>query len=344
MQGRVFQYLLLGATLLPFATPLLPQSSVILALVFVIGLIGGTHVPATAYLFFSRDICAGVPNWKWTIVVAPLILIALVFIFCLAMPTQALMAFMLIYIHFGIWHFGRQNLGVVSFSVRIGRARPMNPFERHTINAGVLAGMCAAYTAFGPSLLLHPTLFPLPVSAAAPYLEKLWYVGAAVYAVLIPIVFYHIWNSRENYDLPSAFLYLSGVLFFLSLFLTTNPVLAVGAWSMAHGLQYQLFLIFHAKSRMRTTVAGLLPGVVLILAATAGYLLWTTYPSWSPLWLARTGGAAVVGINLAHYWVDMFLWRFQTPERRAWLREHYSFLGGVPAIPAPRQAAPHLAA
>jgi hypothetical protein len=48
------------------------QSSVILALVFVIGLIAGTHVPSTAYLFFSRDICAGVPNWKWTIVVGPL--------------------------------------------------------------------------------------------------------------------------------------------------------------------------------------------------------------------------------------------------------------------------------
>lgn len=203
--------------------------------------------------------------------------------------------------------------------------------------------MCAAYTAFGPSLVLHPELFPLPVTGAAPYLEKLWYVGAAVYAVLIPIVLHRLWTARRNYDVPSALLYLSGVLFFLTLFLTSNPALAVGAWATAHGLQYQLFLIFHAKSRVRATAAGLLPPLVLLIAATAGYFLWNTYPSWSPLWLARVGAAAVVAINLAHYWVDMFLWRFQTPERRAWLREHYSFLGAAPAITGRPQAA-HLAA
>jgi hypothetical protein len=72
------------------------------------------------------------------------------------------------------------------------------------------------------------------------------------------------------------------------------------------------------------------PGAVLLAAATAGYFLWNTYPSWSPSWLARVGGAAVVAITLAHYWVDMFLWRFQTPERRAWLYRHYSFLAGGP--------------
>jgi hypothetical protein len=66
--------------------------------------------------------------------------------------------------------------------------------------------------------------------------------------------------------------------------------------------------------------------------------LWNTYPQWGNETLARLGAAAVVAINLAHYWVDMFLWRFQIPERRRWLTEHYSFLVGSPK-PAPAMLA-----
>lgn len=332
MEGRVFQYLLVIATVFPFIMFLLPEYSAVLAVTFAVGAFSGAHVPSTSYLFFSKDVMTGVPYWKWTVLVAPIILILLVYVFLFAVPTWALIAFMLVYIHFGVWHFGRQNLGVLAFSLRIGCGRPMDLFERRTIVAGVLAGVCAAYTAFGPSLVLHPDLFPLPVSPVAPLFINLWYVGAAIYAVLIPVVLHHVWKKRNNYDFASLVLYLSSVLFFLSLFVTSNPVLAVATWATAHGCQYELFIVFHAKSRIRATLAGLAPAAVLLVVVIAGRFLWTTYPEWSPSWLAHVAGAAVVAITLAHYWVDMFLWRFQTPERRAWLYRHYSFLAGAPAL------------
>jgi hypothetical protein len=59
--------------------------------------------------------------------------------------------------------------------------------------------------------------------------------------------------------------------------------------------------------------------------------------------VARVAIATVAALTLAHYWVDMFLWRFRTPERRKWLAENYPFLvGGPSAVPAP--AAIHAAA
>jgi hypothetical protein len=330
VEGRIFQYLLVTVTVLPFFIFLLPESILVLGVIFVLATFAGAHVPSTAYLFFSRDIITGVPHWKWTIVAIPIVLMTSVYIFLFLMPIWATVAFFLVYIHFGIWHFGRQNLGVLNFSLRIGSSRSMDLFERRTIVAGVIAGICAAYTFFGPSLVLHPELFPVPVSPVAPVFAHLWYVGAAIYAVLIPVVLHHVWKERRAYDLPSLVLYLSSVLFFLSLFVTANPMFS-GNWAIAHGAQYELFVVFHAKSRMRATLAGLIPGVVLLVVAVAGKFLWTTYPSWSPSWLAHAGGAAVIAITLAHYWVDMFLWRFQTPERRAWLYRHYSFLAGSTA-------------
>src|SRR5437016_4047927 len=105
MEGRVFQYSLVMATVLPFLIFLLPESAVASALIFSFSVFAGAHVPSTAYLFFSKDVVAGVPHWRWTIVAAPLVLMVLLFLFLFAMPTWALIAFMFIYIHFGMWHF-----------------------------------------------------------------------------------------------------------------------------------------------------------------------------------------------------------------------------------------------
>ena len=325
MNGRVFQYSLLTVTLVPITLALLPRSSDVVAVSTAMGLIAGTHVFSTLYLYLTPDVFEGVRNWRWTVIAAPIALMAAVFLLLLAMPTWTLILFMLIYIHFGIVHFGRQNLGVLTFSVRIGRQRPMDSFERRTIMAGVIAGMCAAYTAFAPQLML-PSYFPIDPTPIAPYFLKLWYLGAAIYVVLVPLAVYHAFKERSNYDAPSLMLYLTSVMFFVPLFLTADPLIAVSSWAVAHGLQYLIFLAVHAGSRTRATIAGLMPVATLIVVVYVGYLLWNTYPQWGNETLARIGAAAVVAINLAHYWVDMFLWKFQTPERRKWLFAHYAFL------------------
>jgi len=329
LKGRVFQLALLVATLLPFCMVTLPRSSDVLAVITAISLLGGTHVMATAYLFASPTAFVGVPHWQLTLVAAPLVLMAAVFVAVFAFPMWALVLFMLVYIHFGIWHFGRQNLGVVTFAVRISHGRPIDPFERRTIMAGVIAGMCAAYTAFAPSLMLNTNYFPIDAAWAAPIFSPLWYLGAVIYAALIPIALVHTWRNRQRYDPPSLALYLTSVLFFVPLFVTADPLIAVSSWAVAHGLQYLVFLAFHAGGRTRPSVGGMVPIATLLVAAGAGYMLWNMHPAWGPQ-LARIGASTVLAINLAHYWVDMFLWRFRTPERRRWLADGFPFLAGAP--------------
>jgi hypothetical protein len=338
MTGRLFQISLLVATLLPFCMVALPRSASALTVITAISLLGGTHVMATAYLYAAPNAFVGIPNWKWTCVAAPIALMAAVFVALMAFPIWALAAFMLVYIHFGIWHFGRQNLGVVTFSTRIGRARPMNAFERWSIMAGVVAGMCAAYTTFAPSLMLNTSYFPVDASWAAPFFSRLWYLGAAIYVVIVPITLAYIWLNWNQYDAATLLLYLAGVLFFVPMFLTADSLIAISSWAVAHGLQYLVFLAFHAGAKTRPSLSGILPPVILIAMAGAGYLIWNTYPSWGEQ-LAKVGFAAVLAINLAHYWVDMFMWRFRTPERRKWLAESYPFLTGPTAPAAPKPVA-----
>jgi hypothetical protein len=145
---------------------------------------------------------------------------------------------------------------------------------------------------------------------------------------LAPIALYRVVKYRRNYDGASLVLYMTSVLFFAPLFLSADPMIAVSSWAAAHGLQYLVFLVFHAGSRTRPTLAGLLPIASPIAVGYVGYLLWNTYPQWANEPLARIGAATVVAINLAHYWVDMFLWHL--PERRRWLTEHHAFLVGSP--------------
>src|SRR5262249_39122560 len=164
--GRVFQLSLVLATLIPFAIVTLPRAVAPLAIAAALSLLGGTHVMATAYLYATPNAFYGVPHWQWTVVIGPLALMAAVFGALMSLPPWALGAFMLVYVHFAIWHFGRQNLGVVTFSARIGTKRSMTQAERWSIMAGVVAGMCAAYTTFAPAMMLHPAFFQVDATWA----------------------------------------------------------------------------------------------------------------------------------------------------------------------------------
>jgi hypothetical protein len=66
-------------------------------------------------------------------------------------------------------------------------------------------------------------------------------------------------------------LYLASVMFFVPLFLTADPLIAVSSWAVAHGLQYLVFLVFHAGSRTRMALVGLIPLGSLIVVAYIGY-------------------------------------------------------------------------
>ena len=83
---------------------------------------------------------------------------------------------------------------------------------------------------------------------------------------------------------------------------------------------------------------ALMPCLALIAAALTGAVLWRhpelPFAGFTEIIqtiagagsLAKAGAGLVAGITLAHFWVDQFIWRLRTPERRGWLLENYPFL------------------
>jgi hypothetical protein len=289
------------------------------------GTLSAAHVMSTSYLLFNPNEYRGVWRPALSLGAIPAVLFAVTFAVLLFLPLWAVLAYMLAYLHFGMLHFGRQNLGVLSFVSRIALRRPMSAFERRTIMAGVIAGIFATYSIFAPALGLSQKAFPFDVSRIEPVFSLGWYVGAAINVALVPTTLWYAVAHRRDYDWSTLTAWLASVFFFLPMFLTTNPLFALSAWTVAHGLQYVVFLFFHAAGKRQP----LLPLTFLGAAVAAGVVIWrisATVQGGDGTEAIKFAVAIITGTTLVHYWVDQFLWKLGTPERRKWFADNYAFL------------------
>jgi len=342
LRGSYFRFFVLAATLLPlmvaFAMQIAPivsvapqfySTSLSTALV-IMGTLSASHVCSTAYLLFNPSEYEGIRSPLLVLIAIPGFLLVTTFAMLMAAPLWATMIFMLVYIHYGMWHFGRQNLGVLSFVSRISLNRPMQPFERITIMAGVIAGMFAAYSLFAPALMLNQKVFPFDLSEVNEPFSRLWYLGAVIMAGLVPTSLCYAYVKRTEFDSYTLVTYLAAVFFYLPIFVSRNPLYMLTVWTVAHGLQYIVFLGFHAVGKPRP----LLSVAYLVTSVFAGFVIWRLcgrVQAAGDVDATKAAVATLSAITLVHYWVDQFLWKFNTPARRAWLVRNYAFLApGTP--------------
>jgi hypothetical protein len=306
-------------------------------------LVSAPHVLTTLYLVLDRQNLAGIPRPAMTIAAIPLALIAFNYAVLLTAPLWAVLAYMLAYVHVSMWHFGRQNLGVLAFATRISNGRPMTRFERWTITAGVVAGVLGAYRIFAPDLLLDADAWPLDFSDVHPVFSRLWYGGVAIYALLIPASLAYVLARRSQYQPLSGLLYLSCVFFFLPAYVADKPLLLFTSWLVAHGVQYLVFVAFHAagQARGRFGLRALAPLAVFSGCLVAGVALWRFSEHVQHVGdheIARLAIATTTALTLAHYWIDQYLWRFGNPQRRAWLAQSYRFVTAGSTKPVKKPA------
>jgi hypothetical protein len=341
--GRLFLLLLVGVTLGPTLLALIKVSSEGIVhdaarnALRIFQLLAAPHVAATLYLFLERRDYAGIARPGLVLLAIPTALLVVTALVLILAPMPVVLGYVMLSVAFTIWHFGRQNFGLVSFANRIAGRRAGSRIERATLNLGLAAGVLGAYRAFAPqSFLLDPETWPLDVSQVDPVLSRLWYGGAVIHLVVVPITLVHIvrhWTPGSRLALT---LYGSSVFFFLPMYLSRDPLFTLGTWAFAHGLQYLVVLAFHVAGRAqsRRGLGVLKSWLKFLLPLAAGVVVWEVC---GHLQLddddmtVKAAVATLSGLTIMHYWVERYLWRFSNPERRAWMTESFSFLN--PALP-----------
>lgn len=363
MSGRsAFLGLLVAATFIPPVVVLavaaggvgvLPPLFVALTLLITLSL---GHVPATLHLVASD------PEARRHLASRPGVRIGVPLAFVLAMPlTMALVSeagasfLLLAFLAYQMWHFGRQNLGVLAFAAIAARSAPLSSAERATMNAATVAGMLsvtnpAVFSVQGFKLEPLLTWFP-PLRSAVTAVHG---IGFVFYVVLIVAVIAVWMRRRPQRSVPETMLYLGSLVFFVPVYLSTAPLVAFWSYGTAHAMQYLLFLGYHAtgwsyglgRNPPRRWPWGVLGLASLVIFAVSVHLLLSAQQSLAaPVgaaidsateWLGngplsnravvRAGLGVALGVTLAHFWLDQHLWRLRDPSRRAWVRDRYAFL------------------
>jgi hypothetical protein len=307
---------LLTATVLPFALLGVPAP---VSLFSALAALGGTHVLATAYLFTDPDVRRFAADNPAKLIALPLALMLGVAVLFLAIPGKPFfVAAMLAYLLWNNWHFGAQNVGVASFISLYERGRPLDRTEKNAIKAGVVVGLLGVLKAMSPGYLIGAEWMPVD-SRLAPAIQSAYTIGqiwamalTAVAALLLVRAF-----SRKHY-LTGVALFLS-VTFMFAMYLTDDYTLGFVAFTVAHGLQYLIFLGAHGAKR-KMAIPALL-GVML-----AAYLIWSNASAIRTDALPAAGLAIIYAVGIAHIWLDQCLWKMREPTRARWMRDRFAFV------------------
>jgi hypothetical protein len=243
MLSRLQIILIISATLLPFAlTPAaqyFPNQILALAMV-AMGILGPTHVPATLYLLSIPEIRERrqllIGTGLFFVIGSPLLMLAVFYA-----PIPLLMLLAAAYTAWGHWHYGRQNFGICMLASGAEQER-LTSRQQTLLNLAAVCGMLGCLKSGATNGYGFGDF--LPIQNVKLVWDILFYGAALAYALVITA---SLPELRQFKKFGTRMLYFFSIIFFVPLFLfPTNPVLGLGIYGTAHGMQYLALLGSHA--------------------------------------------------------------------------------------------------
>ena len=305
---------LLPLAIVPWADRLAPDSESALRLLVTLNFLGANfHVATTGWFYADPQMRGHFRAQPRRYLIVPALLIvasALAFEF---VPAPLRGWLLLGFLSWQLWHYQKQNVGLLSFVAAGTASGPLSLWERRTLMLSAVAGILGFFS-------LNP--IGLPSWAA----EFAWAhrLGGAVYLlspIAVAITIVKVPALRAN-PLRLAFL-LMGAAFFLPTYLFDTATSATLGYAIAHGLQYLVFMAVVAGKRRPLASLALMAaiggaGAVLlnagIMAPDAGL------PGGNALY------GAFIGTVMAHFVLDAGIWRLREPFQRGYMRERFAFV------------------
>jgi hypothetical protein len=264
------------------------------------------HVAATAGLFGFADVRQHALSHKPRYLLVPLALIVGGAVVAADASSRELSVLLLGYFGWQLLHYQKQNLGLAALAVTARGVARLSRGERRIISLTAAAG--AFELALRPGVLQLGLSDPVGSWVGPARGVVLGGYLATVVAGMTALL------SRPRRQRPTTVvaLYLMGLLFPAPIFVFASPYAAVGALTIAHGLQYLLItgLVVGGPDRSRrptrlAAFAALALGIGLALNHASHWH--------SGGLLARAGYGAYLGIVMTHFVVDGGLWRLRDP-------------------------------
>ena len=313
----LFLVLVSGASLLPllgipFARYVIPGTIPAIYLVAALNLLGGSfHVAATGWFYTDPSMLAHFRARPLRYIAVPCLLVggsAAAFHFI----DPGLGHYLLVlYFCWQLWHYQKQNVGLLSFIAAGTDGVSVSPWERRTLGLAAIAGILGFFSLFNVGLPERAKEFAL-----------LHAIGGSVY-LLVPVAFLVAIlknpTLRENRLRLSFFLL--GTLFFVPTYIFTDELSAIFGYALAHGLQYLVFMGFVGFGKKNAIVSL----VTLLVIASLGYLVldWAMRAE-GPYGAALHG--AFLGAVMTHFVLDAGIWRLREPFQRGYMREKFQFV------------------
>jgi len=324
--GGVFLAALLTASFIPAIVSVINfdvlngSAAIFVATFSLLSLLGGAHIWLTLAYYTQPKWVAHFNTAPLTFYAAPAI-IMIVVTALMAQPYKPVgLASLYALTFLNLWHHSKQNWGILAIVGKI----------RHGQVAGLRKPIIYAWPFFiVPWLLWVPEISDFlgrDVIFACSVASGLFYLAFCTYCAAKD-------GFLANRD-PIIILF--GVAlcsYFLPTFMLAGKPYAILVWASAHGLQYYLMVWASLSLRQRSTVkiinsvasAGvalvILAGLTLFSYATSQAISGDFWASFS----TRLIFGVVGGVNLVHFWVDAFIWKFSNKAVRDLHGEAFAF-------------------
>ena len=215
-----------------------------------------------------------------------------------------------------VYHYGRQNYGLLCFATIGTGGKRVRKGERIILHLAPIAGILASM----------PLLGQAKKSIFAPYLDLFYATGLAIFVIVIGALVYVLVNNlRYRTNLwHSAFL-VTLSLFYLPTFLSDNHMAGFMSYAIAHALQYFVFMYYLAADQKQGSTHARL--FTLVGVAIAGWVtIWIFRDA--DLWGAFDQLAAGIGLGIvmAHFVVDAGTWKLSRSFQRSAVQDSFHFL------------------
>lgn len=310
---HLFLVLVAVASLLPFAlaplaASLIPTTSSALLFYATVGFVAANgHVAATGWFLTDRQMRSHFRARPLRYIAVPCFLIVTSSVAYHFLDDLSLVWLSVLFLCWQMWHYQKQNFGLLSFVAAGTDGISLSIWERRTLALSAVAGMLGFFSVVGDIGLND-------YSTALLHLHR---IGLALYLV-VPFTFAIalMENPALRTNRLRLLFFLIGTLFFLPTFIFSEPMAALSGYAIAHGLQYLVFM--GCVSRKQGT---LMPVIGLFAVAIGGGLALNLSMD-GPRWLY----GVFIGVVMTHFVLDAGIWRLREPFQRIYMKNKFHFV------------------